>query len=124
MGDQDNKTRTVLVVEDDEIVRMGVVEELIDHGFTVLEAGSANDALAILQSNAAIDLLITDIGLPGMDGRALALSVRAIRPTLRVLFLTGYRDADVKDEAWARTIEKPVEMRVLAMLAEKMSKET
>ncbi|MCW2236668.1 hybrid sensor histidine kinase/response regulator [Azospirillum canadense] len=81
---------TVLVVEDEAIVRMLLVEALTEQGFSVLEAEDGNAAAAILASAQAIDLLATDVGLPGINGRQLAEMARARRPDLKVLFLTGY----------------------------------
>ena len=83
----------ILVVDDEPIVRMLIVEALSDFGFICLEAGDGPQALAILQSGAAIDLLITDVGLPGgLNGRQVADAARALRPELRVLFVTGYAE--------------------------------
>ncbi|WP_192499440.1 PAS domain S-box protein [Skermanella pratensis] len=81
---------TILVVEDEMIVSMVLVETLEEQGYTVLEAAEGQAALGILESPVPIDLLVTDIGLPGIDGRQLAERARALRPALKVLFLTGY----------------------------------
>jgi len=81
---------TVLVVEDEAIVRMLLVEALSERGFSVLEAGDGEAAATIIASAARIDLLATDVGLPGLNGRQLAEMARAKRPDLKVLFLTGY----------------------------------
>ena len=84
---------TVLVVDDEAVVRMLVTETLNDLGYHPLEAADAKGALKILQSNARIDLLITDVGLPGgMNGRQLADAARTTRPALNVLFITGYAE--------------------------------
>ncbi|CDF95610.1 response regulator [Pseudomonas sp. PSB18] len=83
---------TVLIVEDDPAVRVLVSSVLGELGYTFLEAGDANGALPILQSGQRIDLLISDVGLPGMNGRQLAEVGRQIRPDLRVLFITGYAE--------------------------------
>ncbi|WP_255448554.1 PAS domain-containing sensor histidine kinase [Telmatospirillum sp. J64-1] len=81
---------TVLVVEDEALVRLLLVEELKEHGYTVLEAEDGDKALAFLAKPEKIDLLATDVGLPGLNGRQLAEMARALRPDLKVLFLTGY----------------------------------
>lgn len=81
---------TVLVVDDEAVVRMLVVETLQDLGYAAVEAGDGHSGLAILQSAARVDLLVTDVGLPGLDGRQLADAGRRLRPDLRVLFITGY----------------------------------
>jgi len=83
----------VLVVEDEAPVRMVVVDVLSDLGYTVLEAGDGRAGLHIVESTARVDLLLTDVGLPGgMNGRQLADASRQRRPDLKVLFMTGYAD--------------------------------
>ncbi len=81
---------TVMVVEDDPSVRMIVTELLSEVGYGVLEATDADTAIPILQSNQRIDLLVSDVGLPGMNGRQLAEVARQSRPDLKILFITGY----------------------------------
>ncbi|WP_288418314.1 response regulator [uncultured Novosphingobium sp.] len=81
---------TVMVVEDDPSVRMIVTELLSEVGYGVLEATDADTAIPILQSNQRIDLLVSDVGLPGMNGRQLAEVARQSRPDLEILFITGY----------------------------------
>jgi CheY-like chemotaxis protein len=80
---------TILVVEDDREVRAFAVRILRELGYNVREAGNAGDALAAAGEQ-PIDLLFTDIGLPGMTGRQLADLVSRLQPTLKVLFTTGY----------------------------------
>jgi CheY-like chemotaxis protein len=85
---------TVLLVEDELALRMVIVEVLSDLGYTVLEAGNSQSGLQIVESDARIDLLLTDVGLPGgMNGRQLADAARKRRPDLKVLFLTGYAES-------------------------------
>ena len=81
---------TVLVVEDEATVRMLVTETLEELGYAAIEAADGPSGLRILQSKVRIDLLVTDVGLPGLNGRQLADAARVSRPELRVLFLTGY----------------------------------
>ncbi|WP_157091373.1 PAS domain-containing protein [Methylobacterium nodulans] len=83
---------TVLVVEDDATVRALVIEVLQELGYQALEAPDGPAGLRLLQSNVHVDLLITDVGLPGINGRQLADQVRLFRPHLRVLFMTGYAE--------------------------------
>ncbi|MET3901237.1 signal transduction histidine kinase/CheY-like chemotaxis protein [Devosia sp. UYZn731] len=84
---------TILVVDDEPLVRMVAVEILDELGYNVIEAGDGPQALRILNSNRVIDLLVTDVGLPnGMNGRQLADAARAGRPRLQVLFITGYAE--------------------------------
>ncbi|QUE76045.1 PAS domain-containing sensor histidine kinase [Stutzerimonas stutzeri] len=89
---------TILVVEDEPVVRSLVVEVLNDLGYQTIEAGDATEALPSLEDGQRIDLLITDVGLPGMNGRQLADVARQHRPSLKVLFATGYAEsATAKD---------------------------
>ncbi len=84
---------TVLVVDDEPTVRMLVTEVLEDLGYAALEAGDGAAGLRILQSDRRIDLLVTDVGLPGgMNGRQMADAARRDRPDLKVLFITGYAE--------------------------------
>jgi PAS domain S-box-containing protein len=80
----------VLVVEDDAGVRLLVVEVLRDLGYSPLEAIDANTAIEALKANKRIDLLVTDVGLPGMNGRQLAEIARTLNPDMKILFMTGY----------------------------------
>ena len=85
--------KTVLIVDDEPSVRMLVTEVLEDLGYSPIEASDGPAGLQILQSEAAIDLLITDVGLPGgINGRQLADAARITRPELKVLFITGYAE--------------------------------
>jgi PAS domain S-box-containing protein len=83
---------TVLVVEDDPAVRQLVLDVLGMLGYRALEAAEANAAVKILESSQHIDLLVSDVGLPGMNGRQLADIARQHRPGLGVLFMTGYAE--------------------------------
>ncbi|WP_430539942.1 ATP-binding protein [Pseudomonas arsenicoxydans] len=83
---------TVLIVEDDPAVRVLVCAVLSELGYAFVEAGDADSAVPILDSAQRIDLLISDVGLPGMNGRQLAEIGRQYRPDLKVLFITGYAE--------------------------------
>ena len=83
---------TVVVVEDDPAVRMLVLNVLGELGYTAFEAEDAKSALPLLESAMRVDLLVTDVGLPGMNGRQLAEIARQQRPQLKVLFMTGYAE--------------------------------
>jgi signal transduction histidine kinase/DNA-binding response OmpR family regulator len=83
---------TVLIVEDDPAVRALVSEVLGELGYGFVEAGDADGAVPILESGQRIDLMISDVGLPGMNGRQLAEIARQLRPGLKVLFITGYAE--------------------------------
>jgi PAS domain S-box-containing protein len=83
---------TVLVVEDEPVVRGLIVEVLSELGYRAIEAADGQQGLDVLHSRRRIDLLITDIGLPGLNGRQVADAGRARRPELKVLFMTGYAE--------------------------------
>ncbi|SFP33512.1 hypothetical protein SAMN04488241_10116 [Sphingomonas rubra] len=84
---------TILVVDDEPTIRMLAAEVLADLGYATLEAADGAAALRILRSDQRIDLLLTDVGLPGgMNGRQVADAARALRPDLRILFVTGYAE--------------------------------
>jgi signal transduction histidine kinase len=109
---------TVLVVDDEATVRMLVTEILEELGYAAIEAVDAQSGLQILQSHARVDLLITDVGLPGLNGRQLADAARLLRPELRVLFMTGYaHNAAVGNgalEPGMEIITKPFSLDALA----------
>jgi PAS domain S-box-containing protein len=110
---------TILIVDDDEAVRMLVTEVLQELGYGAIEAADGTSGLNVLQSNARIDLLITDVGLPGgMNGRQIAEVARVHRPGLKVLFITGYAEnAVVRNgflEAGMQIMVKPFTMEALA----------
>ncbi|TCU58187.1 PAS/PAC sensor hybrid histidine kinase [Novosphingobium sp. PhB57] len=87
---------TVLVVDDEPSVRMLVTDVLEDLGYAVIEAADSVSGLHVLQSDVRIDLLISDVGLPGgMNGRQMADAGRQSRPDLKVLFITGYAENSV-----------------------------
>ena len=83
---------TVLVVEDEPVIRNLIIEVLQDLGYRALEASDGPAGLKVLQSRQRIDLLVTDVGLPGINGRQLADAARETRPDLKVLFITGYAE--------------------------------
>src|SRR5665213_1929982 len=110
---------TVLVIDDEEPIRMLIVDVLEEAGYRVLEAGDGPAGLNILRSDARIDLLITDVGLPGgLNGRQVADAARATRPELKVLFVTGYAENAVVGnghlDAGMQVITKPFAMTALA----------
>ena len=107
----------VLVVEDDPAVRLLVMDVLKMFGYEALEAAEANAAVKILQSAKRIDLLVSDVGLPGMNGRQLADIAREHRPGLRVLFMTGYAEQAISSgflDAGMDLISKPFAIDQLA----------
>ncbi len=116
---------TVLVIDDEPTVRMLMVEVLEELGYRVLEAHDGPSGLKILNSGARVDLLITDVGLPGgMNGRQVADAAREHRPDLKVLFVTGYAEnAAIGNgllEGGMRVITKPFVMSTLGEKAREM----
>ena len=93
MAERSATGETVLVVEDEPVVRAVILEMLDEQGYRTLEAVDGPSGLRILQGNAEIDLLVTDVGLPGINGRQLADQARETRPGLKVLFITGYAES-------------------------------
>ncbi|HYD11593.1 MAG TPA: PAS domain S-box protein [Allosphingosinicella sp.] len=88
-----DKGETVLVVDDDPTVRMLIADTLAELGYQAIEAGDAASGLRVLESDARIDLLISDVGLPGeMNGKLMVDAAREKRPDLKVLFITGYAE--------------------------------
>jgi PAS domain S-box-containing protein len=107
----------VLIVEDEAVVRLLIVETLNDLGYQALETADSAAALRILQSSQRVDLLVSDIGLPGLNGRQLADAARVARPGLKILFATGYAE-DAAGSAFLEPgmeiVIKPFTMEVLA----------
>ena len=119
-GDVEGRTgETILIVEDDADVRTFLVEALRELNYRTLSAADAQAALRIIdQKNARIDLLLSDVVLPGMNGRELMAEARKQRPDLKVLFMTGYsRNAIVHQgrlDPGIEMIQKPMSQRELA----------
>jgi CheY-like chemotaxis protein len=104
---------TVLVVEDERVVRDVIIEMLHDQGYRTRHAADGPAGLRIL-SEESIDLLLTDIGLPGMNGRQLADQARELRPDLKILFMTGYAENAANAEGFLQPgmdmITKPFDL--------------
>jgi CheY-like chemotaxis protein len=110
---------TVLVVDDEPTVRMLVAEVLEDLGYTAIEAADGAAGLEALRAGGRVDLLITDVGLPGgLNGRQVADAARGLRPGLKVLFITGYAENAVLShghlEPGMHVLTKPFAMDTLA----------
>lgn len=108
---------TVLFVEDEALIRISAADFLQDSGLTVVEAGSAKEALAAVDDDVRIDIAVTDVHLPEMSGPQLVLKIREILPDLPVVFATG--DSDVPEaEGLSKTalITKPYDYEALASL--------
>ncbi|MFV3077065.1 response regulator [Niveispirillum fermenti] len=115
---------TVLIVEDEVLVRMVAVQALQDAGLQVVEASDGAQALALLDDGLRLDLLVSDVGLPGMNGRQLAEAARERRPGLGVLFMTGYAfDVTLGTgilEPGCQVLQKPFETRILVTRVREM----
>ena len=110
---------TVLVVDDESTIRMLVMEVLEELGYAAIEAADGASGLRVLQSDVRIDLLVTDVGLPGgINGRQMADAARINRPGLSVLFITGYAENAVVGngqlERGMHLMTKPFAMEALA----------
>lgn len=109
----------VLVVEDDPGVRLLVLDVLSELGYRALEAADGRAALPILRSNVRIDLMVSDVGLPGVNGRQLAEIARLHRPELQVLFMTGYSEYATHRASFLgagmQMISKPFQIEELAL---------
>ena len=119
-----NADKTLLIVEDDDAIRDLVTDVLREQGYVVINATDANSALPIIESTQTIDLLISDVGLPGMNGRQLAEISRQYRPELNVLFITGYaQHATARSgflESGMQLITKPFTFDVLTAKVDEM----
>ena len=116
---------TVLVVEDETIVRSLIVEVLDELGYSSLEAVDAQQAIPLLQNGQQIDLMISDVGLPGMNGRQLADVARTLRPELKILFATGYAEGAQVEGYLGENMEiitKPFNVDALASKIQEMIK--
>jgi PAS domain S-box-containing protein len=118
LGGEGERDETILVVEDDEDLRAYICEVLRELKYRVFSAASPMAALALLEQKGRVDLLLTDIVMPGMNGRDLAKAAEALRPDLPVLYMTGYsRNAVVHHgrlDKGVDLLQKPVSQADLA----------
>jgi PAS domain S-box-containing protein len=124
-GAEPGDGETVLVIEDEETIRALVTEALEEAGYNVIGAADGPEGVRVLESARRIDLLLSDVGLPGgMNGRQVADAARAFRPQLKVLFVTGYAEhAAVRNGLLERGMEvmtKPFEVAELASRVRQM----
>ena len=110
--------RTVLVVEDEVLVRTMVAEELRGRGFNIIEAQNAHEALTLLQSRVPVDLVFSDVQLPGaIDGLILARLVRKMRPELKIILASGHLVSGSSLEGADAFFSKPYDLgRVLTQI--------
>jgi CheY-like chemotaxis protein len=114
---------TVLIVDDDETVRLTLSDALSARGYQVMEASDGSEGLEVLQSAGPIDLQVTDVGMPGLNGRQLADAARRRRPGLPVLFITGYAGHALQGTRYDRATEvlrKPFALDVLVEKTERL----
>jgi CheY-like chemotaxis protein len=100
-------TATILVVDDDALITLNTADILVEMGHRALEAYSGREALEMLAAHPEIGLVITDYGMPGMNGAELAASARAVRPGLPVLLATGYAELPDGSDSDLPRLEKP-----------------
>jgi len=106
----------VLLVEDEAFLRELVMESLQDAGYSVLEASDGNSGLQALQSDQRIDVLLSDIKLPDIDGYQVAESARTLRPGLKVILMTGYAPSPLPPTLQSvvyRVLQKPFSLDTL-----------
>jgi PAS domain S-box-containing protein len=113
------KGQTILVVDDEDLIRMLIIESLKDWGYAALSAVDGESAIEILRSEDPVDLLITDVGLPGgIGGRQIADAARKLRPGIKVLFITALADKLLEDADAAgvdtQVLAKPFSIEMLA----------
>lgn len=111
-------SETILLVEDDEVVRQLITAQLKRQGYRALAAGSGEDALKLWHSEGPLGLLVSDVVMPGMSGPELALSLRKLQPELPILFISGYPGSFLIrhgfDEAVHDVLNKPFTAKALA----------
>ena len=115
---------TILVAEDEAMLRVLAVEMLEDAGFKVFEAGDGVEALELLKANPQIALLVSDIKMPRMDGYALVTAGLEFKPELKVLLMTGYAQDPPPQFLKAREIQilhKPFNLEKLCSIAVEMT---
>ena len=110
---------TVLVVNNDPVVREATAGMLNSEGYAVLEAGSADEALRVLEDGAHLDLIVSDARMPEKDGFSLAVEVRQTRPELPFVFITGYMLSSERDAALGRVLWKPFKPKELIEAVER-----
>jgi PAS domain S-box-containing protein len=114
--EQTRGSETVLLVEDEESVRQLVKETLESRGYTVLEAEDGEHALAIAAKKGAVQLMITDVVMPGINGQELAKEISKTHPKTKVLFLSGYAEDTIRQDALepgTAFLQKPFTLQTL-----------
>ena len=105
-GEARGGTETVLLVEDEEMLRRLARRVLSQHGYTVLEAGDGDEALTVAEATGSpIDLVLTDVVMPNLSGPELGERISALQPLAKVVYMSGYMDAHGASSAIARGAE-------------------
>jgi len=123
--ERSRRAETILVVEDEEVVRLLLCSVLTDAGYEVLCAESSEHALELAHEHASpIDLLVTDVVMPGMHGPVLARELASSQPAMKVLFVSGYSENDISDqgviEPDLEVLQKPFTHQVLVRKVQAM----
>jgi CheY-like chemotaxis protein len=116
MHTTDTSTPHVLLVEDEAFLRELVMENLQDAGYAVFEAGDGNAGVDVLRSDVRIDVLLSDIKLPDIDGYEVARIGKKLRPELKVILMTGYAPSPLPPSLQAqvyRVLQKPFSLNTL-----------
>ncbi len=114
----------ILIVEDEGLVRILIVETLKEAGHEVLEAPDGEAALALVQEHGDLDLIVTDVRMAKLDGFALAIAARRVRPGLEVVFITGYIGTEVPRElSRALVMQKPFDPDALVVAVDTLLSE-
>jgi two-component system cell cycle sensor histidine kinase/response regulator CckA len=118
----------ILLVEDEDAVRVFAARALKNKGYKVVEARTGEQALDILRDSPAVDLMITDMMMPGMDGGTLARLIRVERPEIRIIVISGYSEevarGDIVDTAAFHFLPKPFSLGQLASKVKEVLAET
>ena len=115
-------TETILVVEDDKLLREFICEVLMTNGYSIISASNGSEALDLaLQHKNKIDLLLTDVVMPGMSGRTLAAQMMESHPAMKILYMSGYTEnAIVHHSVLDRGVELIQKPFTIGMLARKV----
>ena len=112
----------MLLVEDEDMVRAVAERALTRHGYNVITADNGEEALEVIGRGEPIDLLVSDVVMPGMDGPAMVAEARKQRPELKILFMSGYAEEQLRDSLGiddASFLPKPFSVQDLAEAAKR-----
>ncbi|MES2492997.1 MAG: response regulator [Pseudomonadota bacterium] len=117
----DNAKKSVLIVEDEALVRFLIVDEFEEAGFRVSESPTATEAIEVLKTQPEFDLLFTDIRMPGsVDGWELGRRARELHPDITIIYATGYGVDDNQPVGRSFTIQKPYRFTEISQLLEEI----